>query len=91
MTKLLGGQIGLDDFIFVHRKGEYCGSAREQSMFSVMRNVLSLHSHNNFICPLQGSTINIFTVPLCSTGNIDLFQDNGLLVFLLPLVMESIL
>jgi len=22
MTRLLGGQIGLDDFIFVHRKGE---------------------------------------------------------------------
>lgn len=23
MTKLLGGQIGLDDFIFVHRKGNF--------------------------------------------------------------------
>lgn len=48
MTKLLGGQIGLDDFIFVHRKG----NLNRYSLYSFYEGY-ELYSINN---------INIHTI-----------------------------
>lgn len=61
MKKLLGGQIGLEDFIFVHRKGNYIGVQKYKAYlhFRLFSDIfLQKNAHNDVECKTEGLVLS---------------------------------